>query len=94
MVIRLTTIDQIFESLLTGDGAFIGFIIIASIMVLVTIRARIMAIPFIVCSAMISVYCLNNIAVDSMYMWVMILYALNIFILIVTAALKGQGSAF
>jgi hypothetical protein len=92
MVVWMSSdIVTIFETLIFGEGAFLGFIMAASIMALVTVRIKIMAILFCVISGMLSIYCFNNIASNTNLIWVAILYGINIIMLIIIA-LSSKGS--
>lgn len=68
------TWDNFFQQLLFGEGAFIGFIILSAIMMLITLKEKLMGFPFIICSLFLSIYCFANIPVSSNFMWVGVLY--------------------
>ena len=73
----MSEIELIFQELLFGEGAFITFIFLSSIMVLVTAKEKFLGLIFLIVSFMLSLICFNGIASDSNLMWVAILYSVT-----------------
>jgi len=71
-----------FEELLTGDGAFIGFVLVASLMIVVTSFEKMAGLLFIMVSVFLSVYCAVNIPTNSDFFWSTIFYGFLPLILI------------
>lgn len=78
-----TTWTDLFTALLTGEGAFVGFVLIASIMIVVTAYEKMAGLLFCIVSVVLCVYCGANIAVNSDFMWTAILYGFLPLILII-----------
>lgn len=72
----MTAWSDFFNELIFGAGSWVGFIGLATLMILISLKAKIMGLVFCLVSTLISVYCFSNIAVNSDLMWVAIMYSL------------------
>lgn len=84
------TTGLIFQELITGEGAYIGFIILASVMVLVTLKVKVMGILFMAVTSFLSIYCFGLISADSDLIWIAILYAINNMVLLMSMYKGGN----
>ena len=92
MVTFLTDISQAFYELFLGSqGGWLGFILVASIMLLVTAKVKYAGILFMVVSVMLGVMMSQELAVNSNLLWCMIMYFSMPFFLIMIMY-KGRSS--
>jgi len=61
--------QELFNELLYGSGAWIGFLIILSIILLVSVSVKHSGIIFIPICIFIGIFYLDNVAVNSNFMW-------------------------
>lgn len=77
-----TTWADLFTALLVGEGALVGFLFVASVMIVVTAYEKMAGLLFCVVSFLLSVYCGLNIPANSDFFWTTILYGFLPLILI------------
>jgi len=89
-----TEIEEAFYELFFGvQGGWIGFLIVASIMLLVTAKVKYSGILFMVVSIMMGIMMAEELVVNNNLMWCMLMYfAMPAFLLLVMA--KGGKSSF
>jgi len=89
-----TEIEEAFYELFFGvQGGWIGFLLVASIMLLVTAKVKYSGIMFMVVSVMMGIMMAGELATDSNLMWCMLMYfAMPGFLFLVMA--KGGKSSF
>ena len=89
-----TEIEEAFYELFFGvQGGWIGFLLVASIMLLVTAKVKYSGIMFMVVSVMMGMMMAEQLAVDNNLMWCMLMYfAMPGFLFLVMA--KGGKSSF
>lgn len=86
-----TEIQDAFYELFFGvQGGWIGFLIVASIMLLVTAKVRYAGILFMVVSVMMGIMMLGELAVNNDLMWCCLMYfAMPAFLFLVMASGKS-----
>ena len=89
-----TEIEEAFFELFFGvQGGWIGFLIVASIMLLVTAKVKYAGIMFMVVSVFMGIMMAEELAVNNNLMWCMLMYfSMPIFLLLVMV--KGGKSSF
>lgn len=76
-------IDDAFNALMFGSGAWIGFLLIAGIIILITYRVKESSLIFMPVSAIFGVLYLRNVAVSSMFMWAAVfMFCLPIYLMV------------
>lgn len=84
-------IEIMFNELFYGAGGWIGFLLIATIMLLVTWKIKWGGIIFIPASIMIGIMLMNNLAVDDNLMWAMMMYFMMPFFLFIEMATRNRS---
>lgn len=89
-----TEIEEAFYELFFGvQGGWLGFLLVASIMLLVTAKVKYAGIMFMVVSVMMGIMMAGELAVDSNLTWCMLMYfIMPAFLFLVMA--KGGKSSF
>jgi len=82
-----------YELFFGAQGGWIGFLLVASIMLLVTVKVRYAGIMFSVASVMMGIMMAEELAVNSNLMWCTVMYFLMPFFLILVM-FKGGKSSF
>ena len=92
--VALTDVQEAFYELFFGiQGGWLGFLLVASIMLLVTAKVKYAGILFMVVSVMMGIMMAGELAVDSNLMWCMLMYfAMPAFLFLVM--MKGGKSSF
>ena len=89
----MNEIELAFYELFFGtQGGWIGFLFVASIMLLVTAKVRYAGIMFSVASVMMGIMMAEEIAVNSNLMWCTVMYFLMPFFLILVMFKGGKSS--
>lgn len=90
----MNDIQLAFYELFFGlQGGWIGFLLVASIMLLVTVKVKYAGIMFSVASVMMGIMMAEELAVNSNLMWCTVMYFIMPFFLILVM-FKGGKSSF
>jgi len=81
--------QEFFQELLYGEGAFLGLILILTILILVNYKYKNSAILFIPIAIMMGIQYLNNISTSSNFMWCAIIMFLAVPFLLYRMVEKG-----
>jgi len=81
--------QEFFQELLYGEGAFLGLILILTILILVNYKYKNSGILFIPIAIMMGIQYLNNISTSSNFMWCAIIMFLAVPFLLYRMVEKG-----
>lgn len=86
----MPTFAEFFNELLFGSGAWLGFLLIITIVLLLSLKVKYSSIILIPTTIMIGILYLENVAVNSNFMWAtIIMFLLTPFMLLIESQRKS-----